>query len=156
MSTEGRYFEELEVGESVDCGRVEVTEREMLEFAERYDPQPFHVDSDAAAKTMFGELVASGWLTCSLTARLLVTGYMNENATLGGDGIDDLRWHRPVHAGDVLHVEAELVAKHAGEHPRFGRTEVAVTTTNDAGETVLTMTGLGLVARRGTAAGEDG
>ena len=143
-----RYFEELEVGETVDCGSIEVTEDEMLEFAERYDPQPFHIDPEAAKDSMYGDLIASGWLTAGLSARLLVTGYMNQNATLGGNGIDDLRWHRPVYAGDTLSVSVELVDKHAGDNPLFGHTTAEVTTVNQHGDPVLTMAGLGLVEKR--------
>ncbi len=143
-----RYFEDLEVGETVDCGSVEVTEEEMLEFATRYDPQPFHIDPEAAAESMYGDLIASGWLTAALSARLLVKEYMNNNATLGGNGIDDLRWHRPVYAGDTLSVSVELVDKHAGDNPLFGHTTAEVTTTNQHDDRVLTMAGLGLVEKR--------
>ena len=146
--TDQRYFEELEVGETIDCGSIEVTEEEMLEFAERYDPQPFHIDPDAAKDSMYGDLIASGWLTAGLSARLLVKGYMNKNATLGGNGIDDLRWHRPVYAGDTLSVTVELVDKHAGDNPLFGHTTAEVTTENQHGDPVLTMAGLGLVEKR--------
>lgn len=143
-----RYFEDLEVGEEVDCGSADVTREEMLAFAERYDPQSFHVDEEAARESMYGDLIASGWLTCALTARLLVTAYMNENATLGGNGMDEVRWHQPVYAGDTLSVHAELVEKTAGDNPLFGHTRVAVTTTNQHDATVLTMEGLALTEKR--------
>ena len=148
MSEDPRYFEDLTVGETHDCGSVEVTREEMLEFAERYDPQPIHVDPEAARESMFGGLIASGWLTCALSARLLVQGYMNHTASLGGRGMDDVRWHAPVYPDTTLSVEVELVEKHAGENPGFGHTTVEVTTTDGDGETVLTMYGLGIVAKR--------
>jgi len=144
-----RYFEDLEVGYETDCGSVEVTEAEMLEFAERYDPQPIHIDEEAAKRSMFGDIIASGWLTCALSARLLVKGYMNDNATLGGNGMDEVRWHQPVYAGDELSVHAELVDKEAGDNPAFGHTTAKVTTTNQRDDVVLTMYGLGLVEKRG-------
>lgn len=148
MADDGhRYFEELEVSETVDCGTIDVTEDEMLEFANRYDPQPFHVDPDAAAQSMYGDIIASGWLTAALSARLLVLEYMNDNATVGGTGIDDLRWHRPVYAGDTLAVSVELVDKHAGDNPLFGHTTAEVVTVNQHGDEVLTMKGLGLVEK---------
>lgn len=143
-----RYFEDLEEGEEVECGSIEVTKEEMLEFAERYDPQPFHVDEEAATESMYGDLIASGWLTCALSARLLVTEYMNENATLGGNGMDEIRWHTPVYAGDVLSVHVELVDTKEGDNPMFGFTKAKVTTTNQRDEAVLTMYGLGLVEKR--------
>lgn len=145
---EPRYFEDLTVGERFDCGSIDVEREEMLEFAERYDPQPIHVDETAAEESMFGGLIASGWLTCALSARLLVTGYMNDNATLGGRGMDEVRWHQPVYAGDTLSVDVELVEKRAGDNPEFGHTRPRVTTTNQDDDTVLTMDGLGLVAKR--------
>ncbi|WP_254761945.1 MaoC/PaaZ C-terminal domain-containing protein [Natrinema marinum] len=148
---DSRYFEELDVGEEFDCGSIDVEKAEMLEFAERYDPQPFHVDEGAAAESMYGDLIASGWLTCALTARLLVTGYMNRNATLGGNGMDEVRWHQPVYAGDTLSVHVELVEKEAGDNPTFGHTRVKITTTNQDDSIVLTMYGLGLVEKRNAA-----
>lgn len=143
-----RYYEDLEVGEEVDCGSIEVTKEEMLEFAERYDPQPFHVDEDAAQESMYGDLIASGWLTCALSARLLVREYMNTNATLGGNGMDEIRWHTPVYAGDTLSVHVELVDKKDSDNPMFGFTKAYVTTTNQRDEEVLTMYGLGITEKR--------
>jgi len=105
MSTQDkRYFEDLVEGQTFDCGSVTVTKDEMLEFAERYDPQAIHLNEEAAGNSMFGDLIASGWLTCALTTRLLVEGYMNRNATLGGRGMDEIRWHKPVYAGSTLSV----------------------------------------------------
>lgn len=148
MTNETRYFEDLAVGEEVACGSVEVTKEEMVAFAERYDPQPFHINEEAAHDSMYGDLIASGWLTCALSARLLVKEYMNKNATLGGNGIDELRWHHPVYAGDTLSVDVRLEEKSTGDNPQFGRTRVKVTTTNQDDDTVLTMYGLGLVEKR--------
>ena len=147
--SEPLYFEDLSVGETFDCGSVDVEREEMLEFAERYDPQPIHVDPEAAAESMFDGLIASGWLTASLSARLLVTGYMNQTASLGGRGMDDLRWHQPVRAGDTLSVAVELVDKREGDSDAFGHTRVRVTTTNQDGDVVCSMDGLGLVEKRG-------
>jgi acyl dehydratase len=149
MSTrDKRYFEDLKKGQAFDCGSVEVTKDEMLEFAGRYDPQPIHVNEEAARKTAFGGLIASGWLTCAFSARLLVQGYMNKNVTLGGRGMDEIRWHKPVYAGSTLSMTVELVEKHRGKNPAFGHTRVKITTTNEKGETILTMYGLGLVEKR--------
>jgi acyl dehydratase len=149
MEYEGkRHFEDLEVGETTDCGSIEMTKEEMLEFAERYDPQPYHIDEEAASESMYGDLIASGWLTCSLTARLLVKEHMNKNAMMGGRGMDEIRWHQPVYAGTELSVMVEVVEKHAGDNPLFGHTKVKVTATDENGNEVLTMYGLGLVKKR--------
>jgi len=146
--TDAEYFEDFEVGTEIECGSLEVTESEMVEFAERYDPQPFHVDPEAAAETMYGDLIASGWLTCALTMRLLVTGFLEETKVIGARGVDDLRWQLPVYAGDELTVSAEVAEKHAGDDPSFGHAKAAVTTTNGNGHEVLTMTGLVIVEKR--------
>ena len=142
------HFEDIEVGSTYDCGSLTVTEAEIVAFGEKYDPQPFHTDPEAAAESAFGGLVASGWQTCALTARLLVTNYIDDTASAGGRGVDDLRWRRPVRPGDTLSVGAEVVAKRPARNPAVGETDVSVTTTNGEGETVLSMVALGLVERR--------
>jgi len=142
------YFEDIEEGTAIDCGRLAVEQSEMIEFAERYDPQPVHIDPGAAAESMYGELIASGWLTCALTMRLLVTGFLNETQVIAARGVDDLRWHLPVYAGDELVVDAEILEKHAGDDPTFGHAKAAVRTTNDNGQELLTMTGLVIVEKR--------
>lgn len=143
-----RYFEDIEVGLTRDCGSLSVTESEIVEFGERYDPQPFHTDPEAAGESMYGGLIASGWQTCALTARLLVKNYLNDVASAGGRGIDDLRWRRPVRPGDTLSVRAEVVAKRPAWDPAVGETDVSVTTTNGDGEPVLSMVAIGLTERR--------
>jgi acyl dehydratase len=147
MDTDG-YFEDLAEGTAVDCGSVELTRAEMIEFAERYDPQPVHVDPDAAAESMYDGLIASGWLTCALTMRLLVTGFLNDTRIIAARGVDDLRWHLPVYAGEELTVSVEIVDKHPGEDPAFGHAKAAVTATNGDGQELLTMTGLVIVQKR--------
>lgn len=150
MSTDNiLYFEDIEVGLTRDCGSITAEKEEMLEFAERFDPQPIHIDEEAARESIFGELIASGWYTASLAARLLVKGYMNDTATRGGRGMDDLRWHWPLHPDDELSVTVEVVNKEPAENiPTIGRVDADVTATNQDGTTVLTMVGLGLVKRR--------
>ena len=106
-----RYFEDLEVGTKSSFGHYEVTREEVIEFASKYDPQPFHLDDEAAAQTYFGRLSASGWHTCAMTMRMMVEEFSKgEAASLGSPGIDELRWIKPVYAGDTLRVEAEVTA----------------------------------------------
>lgn len=143
------YFEDVEVGMTRECGSATVDREEMLEFAERFDPQPIHVDGDAAAESIYGGLIASGWFTASLVARQLVTDFMNDLASLGGRGMDDLRWHRPVRAGDELSVAIEVLDRQPSDrNPAIGDYRVEVVATNDDGEAVLSMVGLGVVERR--------
>jgi len=104
-----QQFEAVDVGDSYELpGSYEVTREEIVDFAEKYDPQPFHVDEEAAAESMFGELVASGWHTCAMAMRLLVDGYLSDSGSQGALGVDDLRWHRPVRPGDVLRLRSTV------------------------------------------------
>ena len=142
-----RYYEDVDVGETASFGRHTVTEDEIVSFAEQYDPQPMHLDPAAAAETMYGGLIASGWHTASVTMRLLVDDYLDELATLGGRGVDRLRWVRPVRPDETLTVETEVLEK-TPERPEWGtlRTETVTRTADD--EPVMTMVALVMVARR--------
>jgi acyl dehydratase len=110
-----RYFEDIAVGETERFGSYEVTRDEIVAFAERWDPQPFHLDEDAAEDSMFGGLVASGWHTACICMRLMVDGYLSDAASMGSPGIDELRWLEPVRPGDVLSVRVEVLDKRASE-----------------------------------------
>jgi len=131
-------FEAIELGTVGEFGSYEVTREEMLSFAEQYDPQPFHVDPDAARESMFGGLVASGWHICAMTMRLLVDNYLNEAGSMGSPGIGSLRFRHPVRPGDELSVSVEHVDKEPWDEGR-GVVYSDVATSNDRGETVLTM-----------------
>ena len=144
------YLEDLEVGAETDFGNYEVTREEVLEFARKYDPQPFHLSDEEAAKTHFGRLSASGWHTAAMTmaviARHVVEG---EQAGLGSPGIDELRWKKPVYPGDTLHVRGRILeVTPSRSKPEMGsfRTETTVTNQND--ELVMTFTSIVLMRRR--------
>lgn len=136
-----RYYEDLEVGQTIECGSIDVTKEEMLEFAERYDPQPIHLDQEAAEASMFGDLIASGWLTCALTARLLFGNGLADVATVGALGIRDLKWLNPVYAGDSLSATAEISEKTASGMPTFDHVDIRGTTTNQHEQAVLSIEG---------------
>jgi len=144
------YFEDLEIGHSQSFGEYEVTADEIVSFAQQYDPQPFHTDPEAAEDSMFGGLVASGWHTAAMTMRLLVDNYIDDSRALGAAGVDELRWRKPVRPGDVLSVETEIVDTEPWDEQR-GLVSVAVTTADESGQTVLTMTSLVLWEREPTA-----
>ncbi|MEO7635484.1 MAG: MaoC family dehydratase [Sphingomicrobium sp.] len=151
-----RYFEDLEVGAETYFGKYEVSREEVLEFARKYDPQPFHLSDEAAAKTHFGRLSASGWHTCAMTmaviARFVVA---DEQAGLGSPGSDELRWRKPVFPGDTLHVHSKIVDKTPSRsRPEMGsfRTETSVTNQHD--EPVMTYTSIVLIRRRPDADGD--
>lgn len=133
------YYEDLSVGDTETFGRYEVTHEEITTFATQYDPQPFHTDAEAAAESMFGGLVASGWHTAAMTMRMLVDHYLSESGALGALGVDRLRWPTPVEPGDTLSVSVEIVDKRGWDESR-GRVESDITTTNSDGEVVLSMT----------------
>lgn len=142
-----RYFEAIEVGETDSFGHYVVDREEMIDFASRYDPQPFHLDEEAAADSMFGGLVASGWHTASVTMRMLVDDYFAESRALGAVGVDELRFPSPVRPGDELTVETEVLDTEPWDDER-GLVESSVTTSTTAGRTVLTMVGKVLWERR--------
>jgi acyl dehydratase len=144
------YFEDLVVGEETDFGSYEVTREEVLEFARKYDPQPFHLSDEAAAKTHFGRLAASGWHTCAMTMAVIaryVVGH--EQAGLGSPGIDELRWLKPVYPGDTLTVRGRIIEKTPSRsRPEMGsfRTETVVTNQDDV--PVMRYTSIVLIGRR--------
>ena len=110
-----RYYEDFAVGDSWTFGPHEMTEAEMVEFAERYDPQPMHVDPAAARETRYGGLIASGWHTIAVAMRLLVDGLVSDTAGVASPGVDAIRWTHPVRPGDELSVELEVNAKRVSE-----------------------------------------
>lgn len=142
-----RYFEAIEVGETDAFGHYEMDHEEMVAFAERYDPQPMHLDEAAASESMFGGLVASGWHTASATMRMLVDDYIGDSRVLGAAGVDELRWTAPVRPGDELSVELEVLATEPWDDER-GLVESHITTSTAEGTTVLTMVAKVLWERR--------
>ena len=144
------YFEDLEIGTTASFGRYEVTREEVLEFARKYDPQPFHLSDEAAAATHFGRISASGWHTCAMTMAMLVGNLSrNRQAGLGSPGQDELRWHKPVYPGDVLRVETELMEKtRSRSRPEMGSMKSKIRVFNQNDQLVMSMTGIGLIRVR--------
>jgi acyl dehydratase len=144
------YFEDLQVGAVTDFGSYDVTREEVLEFARKYDPQPFHISDEAAAKTHFGRIAASGWHTAAMVMSVIARHVIaHEQAGLGSPGIDDLRWKKPVYPGDTLRVRGEIVdTTPSRSKPEIGsfRTHTIVTNQND--EVVMTFTSIVLISRR--------
>ena len=145
------FFEDIEVGAMASFGRYEVTREEVIEFATRYDPQPFHLSDEAAAQTHFGRLSASGWHTCAMTMRMLVDNITERRqAGLGSPGLDELRWLKPVYPGDVLRVESEVLSKRQSQsRPEMGSFQSAVRVYNQDDVPVMTMQSIGLIRVRG-------
>ena len=116
------YFEDFEIGMTRKFGNYRVTREEILEFAGKYDPQPFHLSDEAAAKTLFGSLCASGWHTCSMAMRMIVDDMAGSGkGGLGSPGINELRWIKPVFPGDTLRVESTIIdLKESSSRPEIG------------------------------------
>ncbi len=144
------YFEDLKVGAETRFGSCEVTREEVIEFARQYDPQPFHLSDEAAAKTHFGRIAASGWHTCAMTMGVIARYVVGqEQAGLGSPGIDELRWLKPVYPGDTLHVHGLILETRASRSkPDIGSFRTATTVTNQDGEKVMTFTSIVLMRRR--------
>lgn len=144
------YYEDLEVGLTSKFGRYDVTRGEVMEFAQKYDPQPFHLDDEAAAKTHFGRLSASGWHTCAMTMAMLVENMKtSRQAGLGSPGMDNLRWVKPVYPGDTLRVETTIIEKRRSKNrPDMGLFKSDLTIFNQDDEPVMTMRSNGLIKVR--------
>ena len=145
-----QYFEDLEVGAERHFGSYDVTREEVLEFARKYDPQPFHLSDEAAARTHFGRLSASGWHTCAMTMAVLARHSVEtEQAGLGSPGIDELRWLKPVYPGDTLHVSGKILDKRESvSRPEMGSFRTRTTVTNQDGVPVMTYVSIVLIRRR--------
>lgn len=142
-------FEDFTPGRVFELGSVDVSEDEIVEFARRFDPQPFHVDPAAAAATMFGGLIASGWHTCSMCMRLLVDALLGDSTSLGSPGMEQIRWTAPVRPGDRLTARSTVLeARPSTSKPDRGTVTLSTEMTNQDGVVVMTMRGMGMYARR--------
>jgi acyl dehydratase len=142
------YLEDLTPGMVFTSATHALDAEQIKEFAQKYDPQPFHLDDAAAAQSIFAGLAASGWHTAALTMRLLVPGEFRPAGGIVGFG-GELNWLKPVRPGDELHVEAEILETRISQsRPREGLVKVRVSTFNQHGEPVQTFTPTLLVTRR--------
>ena len=147
--TEPLYFEDLELSKQYACGTVSITVEEIKQFAARYDPQAFHLDEAAAAKSVFGELVASGWMTAALTMKLRVEGDLQLQGGWIGLGIDKIVWPKPVRPGDVLTATTEVLEmRESKSKPQWGVIKLMTRTTNQKGDVVCEVVSNQLVGRR--------
>jgi acyl dehydratase len=122
-----------------------VTEHDIIEFATRYDPQPFHVDKEAASKTVFGGIIASGWMTASIGMRLLVDHFISTKSSMGSPGVDELRFVQPVRPGDVLKLRVSIMSTRKSQtKPDRGVLQFYEEIVNQNGEVVLSLKGWGM------------
>ena len=143
------HFEDFAVGQVREFGRTEVTREASIAFARDFDPQPFHLDDEAAKRSLFGKLSASGWHTCAMAMRMMCDGYLLDAASLGSPGIEQLRWPKPVYPGDVLRMRITVMATRAlASRPGVGIVQSHSELLNQDGDVVLSMLGSGFFARR--------
>jgi acyl dehydratase len=143
------YLEDFAPGQVFDTGKHRVDKNEIFAFARQYDPQPFHVDEEAAHQSPFQGLAASGWHTAAMTMRLMVDGEFKPAGGILGVGFEDLSWPRPVRPGDELHARSEVLeVRPSKSKPDRGMIRVRTTTFNQNDEPVMVFTGNLLVPRR--------
>ena len=149
MGTIRYYWEDLTPGSVRELGSVTVSAEEIVDFAGKFDPQPFHLDEQAGRQSLFGGLCASGWHTCALAMRLTVDNFLSEAASLGSPGVENLRWLKPVFPGDTLRLEHRIVeARPLRSRPDAGIVRSVWHLYNQRGEQVLSMEGFGIFRRR--------
>jgi acyl dehydratase len=145
-----RYaFEDFEVGQAIACGPRTVTADEIVAFAKQFDPQPFHVDRAAGERSIYGSLIASGWHTVAMAMKMACDAYLLDSTSAGSPGIDELRWIKPVRAGDTLRAEiVTLEVRPSNSRPDRGVVVSEWRVYNQRDELVMTMRGMGLFLKR--------
>ena len=144
-----RYWEDIKEGEVVELGSRTLDKERMVAFAREFDPQPFHTDEKAAEASIWGGLIASGWLTGSVLMRIFYDGYLKDTASMGSPGIDELRWLKPVRPGDTLTVRLTVLEAAASRSkPDRGIVRSLMEVLNQHGEIVMTTKGVNFVSRR--------
>jgi acyl dehydratase len=146
------YWEDFTLGRVFETARRALSEQDIVRFAQEYDPQAFHTDAEAARRSPFGGLIASGWQTCGVTMRLMCDGYLLETTCVGSPGIDELRWLKPVRPGDTLRLKTTVIeATPSGKQPNRGTVLFRWETLNQNDEVVLSMRGRQMFLRRAPA-----
>lgn len=138
------FFEDFQVGTVREAGHYTLSKEEILDFARQFDPQPFHADEEAARRSQFGGLIASGWHTMALCHKILVTELLGpDSGSLGSPGVDEIRWLKPVRPGDTLSVRTEVVEVTPSRSKPGGLVKLRYQVRNQNGETVMTVIGSG-------------
>ena len=147
------YWEDMHPGDVRDLGTISPTREEIITFASQFDPQPFHLDDEAAKASVFGALCASGWHTCSMAMRLMVTNFLHEAASLGSPGLENVKWLKPVLPGDTLRLQHSIIeTRPMSKRPDVGLVRTEWDMFNQDGDKVLHMEGWGMFRRRHPAA----
>ena len=139
-------FQDLTVGQTIEVGPREVTESEIIAFATRYDPQPFHIDPVRAKASRWGGLIASGWMTCSIAMELLVRGVLQGAESYGSPGVENIEWTHPVRPGDSLRLKATVLETRVSSSKRTGIVRIRWELLNQADVLVLRLVGTSFFA----------
>lgn len=144
-----RYFEDVNVGDVLEFGSKTLTQEEIIDFATKYDPQPFHIDVEAAKDTIHGGIIASGWQTAAITMRMMVDNMVDPKASLGSPGVDNLRWYKPVRPGDTLRARSEVTSKkRSTSRPNMGTVFGTMQVFNQNEEMVMSFETIGMTLLR--------
>ena len=143
------YWEDLQVGQVRQLGQIKPTREDIIAFAKQFDPQPFHLDDEAAKASVFGALCASGWHTCALAMRLMVTEFLCHTSSMGSPGLENIKWLKPVFPDDELRLQTTVLeTKPMGKRPDIGMTRNLWEMFNQHGDKVLHMEGWGMFRRQ--------
>jgi acyl dehydratase len=150
------FWEDMAVGQVRDLGTISPSREDIIAFASQFDPQPFHLDDAAGAASVFGGLCASGWHTCSMAMRLMVTNFLQQTSSLGSPGLENIQWKKPVYPNDTLRLQTTVLeTKPMGRRPDVGMTRNLWEIFNQHGDKVLHMEGWGMFRRRHPATPES-
>ena len=145
-------YEDFVEGASLDLGTKRVTAEEIVEFASEFDPQPMHLDEAAGKASILGGLSASGWHTCAMFMRMLCDGFLLDSTSQGAPGVDQLKWKKPVLAGDTLNGRVTVLGKRTSKsRPQLGFVSMRAELFNQRGEAVFELENTGMFLSRGTA-----
>ena len=143
------FWEDMAVGQVRDLGTISPSREDIIAFASQFDPQPFYLDDAAGAASVFGGLCASGWHTCSMAMRLMVTNFLQQTSSLGSPGLENIQWKKPVYPNDTLRLQTTVLeTKPMGRRPDVGMTRNLWEMFNQHGDKVLHMEGWGMFRRR--------
>lgn len=143
------FWEDLSVGQVREFGRKVVTREEIIDFASKFDPQPIHLDEEAAAASLFGRLSASGWHTCGMAMRMVCDNYLAKTASLGSPGVENLKWLKPVLVGDVLRVRTRITeSRPMNSRPNVGLVRMTWEVINQHNNVALLMDSWAMFRRR--------
>ena len=146
MTEKTAFFEDVQVGTVLEFGNKKMTRQEIIDFAKKYDPQPFHIDEEAAKDSIYGDVIASGWHTGSVTMRMMVDHMVNDRAGLGSPGFNNLKFRLPVRPGDTLRVRSTVMdKKRSRSRPEMGTIFGLVEVLNQKDEVVMSFESLGMI-----------